>query len=87
MWALEGVYLDFHAHPSFRKREIEVPGRKTTCSHVVYISKVSPFRSGLIAMGPDALFPPDTMYSFIPLGGHLLVGALDPPPPPLLPGK
>lgn len=81
MWVLEGIYLGFHAHPSFHKQEIEVPGRKTTCSHVIYISKVSPFRSGLIAMGPDVLFPPDTMYSVIPLGGHLLVGALDHPPP------
>ena len=81
MWVLEGIHLGFHAYPSFHKQEIEVPRRKTTCSHVIYVSKVSPYRSGLISMGPDVLFPPDMMYSFIPLGGLLLVGALDPAPP------
>lgn len=72
MWVLEGTYLGSHAWPSFHKQEIEVPGRKTACSHVIYMSAASPFRSGLTSTGPDVLSPPDTMHSFIPLGGHLL---------------
>lgn len=80
MWVLEGAYLGSHARPSFHKQEIEVPGRKTACSHVIYMSTASPFRSGLISMGPDVLSPPDTMHSFIPLGEHLL-GPPTPTPP------